>query len=192
MPEETWQEIDNGLHRVITGPGTTSDFYHSTTGEKLFYYYPDSAIPLAGKTGTAQGAGNYPVERLVGLRGVQPRPVAAVHGDGVSREVRVRVAGSGAGREVHVPADVGLEPSDPVVLSEQLDTNSNRAGAAACADRHDVLQRPVRRRRPSERIAVAASVPLAQARLRSRQHRCQPRRHRAATSTGCCCRSRRS
>ncbi len=62
LAPESWDEIDRGLSRVITGPGTTSDYYHSTTGENLFYYYRDTAgaIPLAGKTGTAQGAGNYP------------------------------------------------------------------------------------------------------------------------------------
>ncbi|MFT6762959.1 MAG: penicillin-binding protein 2, partial [Candidatus Aldehydirespiratoraceae bacterium] len=58
--EEIDGEISRGLRRVITGPGTVSDYYHSTTGEKLFFYYPSSAIPVAGKTGTAQGAGNYP------------------------------------------------------------------------------------------------------------------------------------
>ena len=60
LAEESWQEIDRGLTRVIYGRGTTSDYYHSTTGENLFFSYPSSAIPLAGKTGTAQGAGNYP------------------------------------------------------------------------------------------------------------------------------------
>ncbi len=60
MPPAIRAEINNGLTRVIRGPGTTSDYYHSTTGEKLFYFYPSSAIPVAGKTGTAQGAGNYP------------------------------------------------------------------------------------------------------------------------------------
>ncbi len=39
---------------------STSDFYHKTTGENLFYDYPGDAIPIAGKTGTAQGASNYP------------------------------------------------------------------------------------------------------------------------------------
>ena len=38
----------------------TSDFYHKTTGENLFFDYPSDAIPIAGKTGTAQGANNYP------------------------------------------------------------------------------------------------------------------------------------
>jgi penicillin-binding protein 2 len=52
--------IIEGLTRVITGPGVRSDIYHSTTGEKLFRSYPKRALPIAGKTGTAQGAGNLP------------------------------------------------------------------------------------------------------------------------------------
>lgn len=57
---EVFEPIVKGLTRVITGPGTTSDFYHSTTGERLFASYPQRTLPIAGKTGTAQGAGNLP------------------------------------------------------------------------------------------------------------------------------------
>lgn len=60
MREEIRGAIVGGLTRVINGPGVTSDFYHSTTGEKLFRSYPKRALPIAGKTGTAQGAGNLP------------------------------------------------------------------------------------------------------------------------------------
>jgi penicillin-binding protein 2 len=35
-------------------------FYHTTTGETLFKNYPKNGIPLAGKTGTAQGAASKP------------------------------------------------------------------------------------------------------------------------------------
>ena len=52
--------IVTGLTRVVNGPGVRSDIYHSTTGEKLFRSYPKRALPIAGKTGTAQGAGNLP------------------------------------------------------------------------------------------------------------------------------------
>ena len=52
--------IVEGLTRVVTGPGVRSDIYHATTGEKLFRSYPKRALPIAGKTGTAQGAGNLP------------------------------------------------------------------------------------------------------------------------------------
>jgi len=60
MREEIRAAIVGGLTRVINGPGVRSDIYHSTTGEKLFRSYPKSALPIAGKTGTAQGAGNLP------------------------------------------------------------------------------------------------------------------------------------
>lgn len=62
MPETVRGPIVAGLERVIYGEGVTSDYYHKTTGEHLFLDYPrgDDAIPIAGKTGTAQGANNYP------------------------------------------------------------------------------------------------------------------------------------
>lgn len=63
MDEELLAPIITGLTRVVTtGAGTigTDIPYHSTTGEKLFFDYPEDAIPVAGKTGTAQGKGNYP------------------------------------------------------------------------------------------------------------------------------------
>jgi len=57
---EILDPIIRGLTRVIEGPGVRSDIYHSTTGEKLFRSYPSRSLPIAGKTGTAQGAGNLP------------------------------------------------------------------------------------------------------------------------------------
>jgi penicillin-binding protein 2 len=57
---EILDPIVRGLTRVIEGPGVRSDIYHSTTGEKLFRSYPSRSLPIAGKTGTAQGAGNLP------------------------------------------------------------------------------------------------------------------------------------
>ncbi len=61
MPEVIREEINRGLRRVVTtGGGHSSDYYHSATGEKLFFDYPSSAIPIAGKTGTAQGRNNFP------------------------------------------------------------------------------------------------------------------------------------
>ena len=50
--------IVDGLTRVVTKRGgVDSDIYHRATGETLFGEFP---IPLAGKTGTAQGAANLP------------------------------------------------------------------------------------------------------------------------------------
>lgn len=56
------QAIVRGLRRVVrTGGGVQiPGDYRSTTGEELFDTYPDDAIQIAGKTGTAQGANNYP------------------------------------------------------------------------------------------------------------------------------------
>ena len=60
MRPEVRDPIVRSLARVITGPGVRSDFYHATTGEKLFRTYPYRRLPIAGKTGTAQGAFNLP------------------------------------------------------------------------------------------------------------------------------------
>ena len=62
MPDDIYQPIVNGLTRVIIGPGTEypDGFIHDTTGYRLFQTYPYESLPIAGKTGTAQGAGNLP------------------------------------------------------------------------------------------------------------------------------------
>jgi penicillin-binding protein 2 len=63
MPEtEIREPIVTGLRRVIIGPGTEypEGVPHAPTGFSLFKNYPESAIPIAGKTGTVQGAKNYP------------------------------------------------------------------------------------------------------------------------------------
>ncbi len=127
MTDEIWQEIDNGLHRVITGPGTTSDTYHSTTGEKLFYYYPSDAIPLSGKTGTAQGAGNYPWNDSSAFAAYSRDPARPY-------TVSAYLEKAGYGSQAAGPVVKcmflqmsGLHRSDPVVLSDQLDTSTNAA-----------------------------------------------------------------
>jgi len=62
MPTEIRDPIIAGLTRVTTGPGVEypvgSD--HAPTAKRLFETYPDDAIPVAGKTGTAQGRNSYP------------------------------------------------------------------------------------------------------------------------------------
>ncbi len=127
MSSEMREEINRGLTRVITGPGTTSDQYHSTTGEKLFYNYPSSAIPIAGKTGTAQGAGNYPWTDSSAFAAYsrdpeRPYTVAAY----------LEKAGYGSQGAAPVVKCMflqlsGLVASDPVRLSDPLDTDSTEA-----------------------------------------------------------------
>jgi penicillin-binding protein 2 len=58
MQPEVRDPIVSGLRRVITGPGVNFDYYHKTTGENLFRNY--TGMPIAGKTGTAQGFNNLP------------------------------------------------------------------------------------------------------------------------------------
>lgn len=124
LPTTIREEISRGLRRVITGPGTTSDQYHSTTGEKLFRTYPSSAIPLAGKTGTAQGTGNYPWTDssafvAYSIDPTRPYTVAAY------------LEKSGYGSQAAAPVVKcmflqlsGLTQADPVRLADPLDTDS--------------------------------------------------------------------
>ena len=62
FPQDVRDAILNGLTRVVTGPGVEfpkgSDHY--PTAELLFRNYPADGLPLAGKTGTAQGADSKP------------------------------------------------------------------------------------------------------------------------------------
>jgi len=129
MPQTIWQEIDNGLHRVITGPGQNvpGQGYRSTTGEKLFFYYPSSAIPLSGKTGTAQGAGNYPWNDSSAFAAYSRDPARPY-------TVSAYLEKAGYGSQAAAPVVKcmflqmsGLHQTDPVVLSDPLDTSSDRA-----------------------------------------------------------------
>jgi penicillin-binding protein 2 len=122
MSEEFGGEITRGLRRVITGPGTISDYYHSTTGEKLFFTYPSSAIPVAGKTGTAQGAGNYPWNDSSAFAAYS---VDSDHPFTVSAYLEKAGYGSQAAGPVVKCIFLqlsGIAPADPVVLSDPLET----------------------------------------------------------------------
>lgn len=127
MPPDIREPIVDGLTRVIYGPGVESDFYHKTTGEYLFADYPDDAIPLAGKTGTAQGSNNYPwndssVFSAFSTDPSQPYVVTAY----------LEKAGYGSQAAAPVVKCTflvlsGLRPTDPVVPSPPLDLNSKVA-----------------------------------------------------------------
>ena len=70
MPNEYRFPIIAGLSRVICGDNVErskrcgvyypESRYRATTGDNLFKEYPHEVLPLAGKTGTAQGAGQFP------------------------------------------------------------------------------------------------------------------------------------
>lgn len=85
MPGEIYRPLVDGLTRVIIGPGTEfpKGYPHDTTGYRLFQTYPYDSLPIAGKTGTAQGAGNLPwndtsVFGAFSLDGTRPYTVVAL------------------------------------------------------------------------------------------------------------------
>jgi penicillin-binding protein 2 len=126
MPDDIRRPIVQGLQRVIYGPGVVSDYPHKTTGEHLFFDYPrgEQAIPLAGKTGTAQGANNYPwndSSAFTGFSTDDDRPFV----------VTAYLEKAGYGSQAAAPvvkctflALSGLTKMDPVALSEPLDLNA--------------------------------------------------------------------
>jgi penicillin-binding protein 2 len=129
MPDEIRVPIVQGLRRVIYGPGVDSDFYHKTTGEWLFADYPrgPEAIPLAGKTGTAQGFANYPWNDSSAFSAFstdEDRPWV----------VTAYMEKAGYGSQAAAPvvkcnflALAGLTPIDSVELAEPLDVTSSLA-----------------------------------------------------------------
>ncbi len=58
MPAEVRDPIVRGLQRVVTRGGGTPG--HNSTAEFLFENYDADTLPIAGKTGTAQGAAQRP------------------------------------------------------------------------------------------------------------------------------------
>lgn len=124
--EQEWSDaINRGLRRVITGPGTnTTTGYRSTTGEKLFFFYPNSAIPIAGKTGTAQGANNYPWNDSSAFAGYSLDPARPY-------TVTAYLEKAGYGSQAAAPVVKcmfmqlsGAAQADPVVLSDPLNTEA--------------------------------------------------------------------
>ncbi|MGI9644293.1 MAG: penicillin-binding transpeptidase domain-containing protein [Ilumatobacteraceae bacterium] len=120
-------EINRGLTRVIRGPGHTSDFYHRTTGENLFRTYPGSAIPIAGKTGTAQGAGNYPWNDSSAFAAYSQDPDRPYTVSAYLEKAGYGARGAGPVVKCMFQQLSGLALTDPVVLSDPLDTESDQA-----------------------------------------------------------------
>jgi penicillin-binding protein 2 len=130
MPEAIRGPIVEGLRRVVCpeqGCGVESDFYHKTTGEHLFFDYPSEAIPIGGKTGTAQGANNYPWNDssvFTGFSLDETRPYV----------VTAYLEKSGYGSQAAAPVVKctflvlsGITPKPEVELADPLDLNSTEA-----------------------------------------------------------------
>ncbi|HEY3484875.1 MAG TPA: penicillin-binding transpeptidase domain-containing protein, partial [Ilumatobacteraceae bacterium] len=138
--------IVGGLRQNITGPGING---RSTTAEELFEIgYPDTAIQIAGKTGTAQGQGNYPWNDSSVFAGFSldpAKPYTAV----------AYLEKSGFGSQGAAPvvkcmflALSDAVPLDPVVPSDPLDIENDQVAEpevmrdTTCMDSTISLARP--------------------------------------------------
>lgn len=129
MPPEIYGPITRGLERVIEGPGTVypKGVTHNPTGYLLFRSYPSAAIPLSGKTGTAQGLNNYSWNDSSAFAAFSRDPAQPY-------TVVAYLEKSGYGSQAAAPvvkciftALSGQTAMDPVQPSDQLDLNSTVA-----------------------------------------------------------------
>jgi penicillin-binding protein 2 len=129
LAEESLQPIVRGLQRVIRGPGTNFGSYHKTTGELLFRGYPYAELPIAGKTGTAQGFGNLPWNdsSAFGAFSLSPRSE-------YKYAAFAYLEKSGYGSQAAAPvvkcmyiALAGKYRFDPINVADPLNTSSNLA-----------------------------------------------------------------
>ena len=129
MPPEVRGPIMEGVHRVISGPGTVypTGFEHAPTAQQLFQSYPKKAIPVSGKTGTAQGLSNFSWNDSSAFTAFSNDPANPY-------TVTAYLEKSGFGSKAAAPvvkcvftALSGLTTVDPVLPSDQLDLNSTVA-----------------------------------------------------------------
>lgn len=147
MAPQTRDPIDAGIRRNVTGPGYNG---RSTTAEELFRDYPPEAIPVAGKTGTAQGRLSYPWNdsSAFAAYSIDPaRPYTVV--------TYLEKSGFGSTGAAPVVKCMFLALSndprvvlDPVQVSETLDTTQSEPAPdlrdvdTACMARDDTPARP--------------------------------------------------
>jgi len=120
MPQGIYQPISEGLRRVIQGPGTVTERngYRSTTGEKLFYFYPDNAIPVAG---------NYPWNDSSAFAAYSRDPARPYTVSAYLEKSGYGSQGAGPVVKCMFLQLSGIAQTDPVVLSDPLDTDSTVA-----------------------------------------------------------------
>ena len=127
MPPAVLDPINKGLRRNITGPGTAA---HSTTAQELFADYPPTAIQVAGKTGTAQGAGSYPWYDSSAFSAYSVQPELPITVTSYLEKAGYGSVGAAPVVKCMFEAISGLIPLDPVEISEPLDTTSKVAAAS--------------------------------------------------------------
>jgi penicillin-binding protein 2 len=125
MPPEVHDPIQNGIRRNIVGGPPING--HSTTAEELFADYPADAIPVAGKTGTAQGKGSYPWNDSSAFTAYSIDPARPYTVTSYLEKAGYGSVGAAPVVKCMFEALSGILPMDPVVLSEPLDTTSDKA-----------------------------------------------------------------
>jgi penicillin-binding protein 2 len=124
MPAEVHDPIQRGIRQNITGPGAND---HSTTAQELFADYPADAIPVAGKTGTAQGRGSYPWNDSSAFTAYSVDPAHPYTVTSYLEKAGYGSVGAAPVVKCMFEALSGVLPLDPVVLSEPLDTTQDKA-----------------------------------------------------------------
>lgn len=128
--------IVRGLRRVVTLGGGVNipGAYRSTTGEELFATYPADAIQIAGKTGTAQGANNFPWNDSSVFSGfaVDPETLAPNPDNPYVMTAYLEKAGYGSQAAAPIVKCTFMALSNPammapVELSPSLDLNATAA-----------------------------------------------------------------
>jgi penicillin-binding protein 2 len=124
MPPEVHDPIERGIRQNITGPGANG---HSTTAMELFADYPANAIPVAGKTGTAQGRGSYPWNDSSAFTAYSLDPGHPYTVTSYLEKAGYGSVGAAPVVKCMFEALSGVLPMDPVELSEPLDTTQQKA-----------------------------------------------------------------
>jgi penicillin-binding protein 2 len=145
MPEDTVRgPIIAGMTRVIKGPGVyfPANRYRSPTGDSVFGggLYDWDSFPIAGKTGTAQGAASLPWNDSSAFTGISldaSRPYT----------VTAYLEKSGYGAQAAAPVAkcmfLGIEakvPLQPVQLSDELDITQTVAAQPTTLASDDCLR----------------------------------------------------
>lgn len=136
LEEEFRDAVVRGLRRVVTKGGGVRipGDYRSTTAEELYETYPSDAIQVAGKTGTAQGANNYPWNDSSVFAGFAVDPATLGPDDEAPYVVGAYLEKAGYGSQAAAPLvkctfmvlSGAIQP-DPVELSAPLDPNATTA-----------------------------------------------------------------
>lgn len=132
MSASTHDAIVRGLRRVVQQNGGANG--RTTTAEELYFDWPSSNIQIAGKTGTAQGFGNYPWNDSSVFVGFAVDPSSLGPDEENPWVVSAFLEKAGYGSTAAAPlvkcvfsALSGNQTMDEVILSSPLDLNQEVA-----------------------------------------------------------------